>query len=257
MIGIPAAFLAKGWYRSSFSSIRTVILAGRLALPGAIAMHHCLSPTDHPFPAAKTLENEDAAVAFTSGSTGSPKGVVFQHGQFRAQLASMRQDLGIEPGDIHLAAMYIFALFDPALGVSTVIPEMDPRHTAKVDPQGLVEAIESFGVTMMLGAPTVFKRLLSCPKLQPAQLATLKKLFLFGAPVYPPLLQRLKAVMPDALISTPYGATEALPLTLVNAGELASLSTLGQGVCVGTPVPGVALQIIEWSTEVIPVWAKA
>src|SRR3546814_6087423 len=77
-----------------------------------------------------------AAILFTSGSTGVPKGVVYRHRHFVAQIQMLGAALGIAPGAINLPTFPPFALFDPALGSTGVIPDMDPTrsegHTSEV-----------------------------------------------------------------------------------------------------------------------------
>ena len=96
-----------------------------------------------------------AAILFTSGSTGAPKGVVYEHGMFEAQVRLIRETYGIEPGEIDLPMLPIFALFNPALGMTTIVPEMDPRRPAEVDPAGMVQAIQQEKVTNSFGSPTL------------------------------------------------------------------------------------------------------
>ena len=76
-----------------------------------------------------------AAIIFTSGSTGLPKGVVYSHGNFRAQLEMIRDTFGFSPGEIDMPTFAPFALFNPALGMSSIIPDMDPTKPASVNPQ--------------------------------------------------------------------------------------------------------------------------
>ena len=66
--------------------------------------------------------------------------------------------LRIAPGEVDLPTFPLFALFDPALGMTAVIPDMDPTRPAQVDPQRIVEAIATTGVTNMFGSPALLDR---------------------------------------------------------------------------------------------------
>ena len=116
-------------------------------------------PSQTPFPIAQTTTESEAAIAFTSGSTGVPKGVVYQHRNFVAQVEKIREHYSIEPGEIDLPTFPLFALFDPALGMTTVVPLMDPTRPAEADPVKLVDAIERFKVTNIFGSPALLDTL--------------------------------------------------------------------------------------------------
>jgi hypothetical protein len=81
----------------------------------------------------KARPDDAAAVLFTSGTTGEPKGVVYRHRHFNAQLGMLRRTYGIQPGEVSLSAFPPLALFDTALGMTTVIPELDPTRPAEAD----------------------------------------------------------------------------------------------------------------------------
>jgi len=254
MIGIPLAHLLKAIVKKPFKTITRCVIDGP-AIFGIPTLKKLNVSTRAAFPAVATRLDEEAAVAFTSGGTGIPKGVVYEHGMFEAQIASMKRDLNIQPGEIHLAAMYIFALFNPALGVTTIIPDMDPRKTEKLNPARLVEAIQTFGVTMSLGSPTVWRLVGDYCRRNQIELPSVKHIFMFGAPVYPNLIESFQKLLPNGIIQTPYGATEALPLTTIDGKEVlddTAVSTQkGKGVCVGKPVEGVEICIIATSDDPI------
>jgi acyl-CoA synthetase (AMP-forming)/AMP-acid ligase II len=77
---------------------------------------------------AGTQPDDVAGILFTSGSTGVPKGVVYRHRHFVAQIEMLRTAFGIAPGGVDLPTFPPFALFDPALGLTSIIPDMDPTN---------------------------------------------------------------------------------------------------------------------------------
>ena len=107
---------------------------------------------------APTKINDPAAIIFTTGSTGPPKGVLYTHGNFDAQVEEIRDFYSIRPGEIDLPGFPLFGLFNCAMGTTTVIPDMDPSRPARVDPEKFVEAIHDWKVTQTFGSPAIFNR---------------------------------------------------------------------------------------------------
>ena len=77
----------------------------------------------------------------------------------------------------------LFALFGPALGMTAIIPDMDPTRPAQVDPAKIVEAIENFGVTNMFGSPAVIRRVGRHGEQSRLKLPSLRRVISAGAPV--------------------------------------------------------------------------
>jgi acyl-CoA synthetase (AMP-forming)/AMP-acid ligase II len=262
-IGIPRAHLARvllGWGRPT---VKRLITVGRRFGWGGGTLEGLLAsvPRDQDYPTLLTGEDETAAVLFTSGSTGVPKGALYSHGNFSAQVEMLRQIYDIRPGEIDLPTFPLFALFAPALGMSSVVPQMDFTRPADVDPAKIVAAIEKFRITTMFGSPALINRVGRYGEERGLKLPSLKRAISAGAPVPATVLERFARMLSAGVeIFTPYGATEALPVCSIGSAEILAetryATDRGRGVCVGRPVPGIELEIIRIVDEPIALWKE-
>jgi olefin beta-lactone synthetase len=271
-IGIPRAVWAQrvlGWGRES---VRQIIQVGRAPLPsgrpGAMTLDEVREfgrqsrdqTRGHFALASPTSPTEAAAILFTSGSTGRPKGAVYTHAIFQSQVELIRGLFAIEPGEIDLCTFPLFALFAPALGMTAIVPDMNPTRPARANPARLLEAIEDFGVTNLFGSPALLRRLASAEGAAMRKLPTLKRIISAGAPVSARILEQLapRLVFPAEIYPT-YGATESLPVAAIGSREVLEetqrLTDIGKGVCVGRPVDGIEARIIQIRDDPIPTWS--
>jgi acyl-CoA synthetase (AMP-forming)/AMP-acid ligase II len=243
-IGVAKANMARlvlGWSRRT---IRTTVTVGRRRLLAGRTLTDVVARGEGR-DAPMTVADEDiAAILFTSGSTGTPKGVIYGHGNFQAQVAAIGEMLGIEPGEVDCPTFPLFGLFDPALGMTTVVPDMDPTRPAKVDPRRIVEAVHDFGVTNMFGSPALLNTVGRYGEVTGAKLPSLRRVTSAGAPVPARIIERFLTMLPEgAEVFTPYGATESLPVALIGSnevlGETRHATDEGRGVCVGRPVASI------------------
>ena len=259
-IGIPLAHVARrllGWARSA----RIRITTGKRAWPDEVTLAEVeRDGRGADAQLADTAPDEVAAILFTSGSTGVPKGVVYRHRHFVAQVAMLGEAFGIAPsareaGGVNLPTFPPFALFDPALGVTSVIPDMDPTRPAAADPRKLHDAIARFGVDQLFGSPALMAVLARHG--QP--LPTIKRVMSAGAPVPAEVVATLRGLLPDdAQFWTPYGATECLPVALIEGRELQATreaTERGAGTCVGRPVAPNVVRIIRIDDAAIGQWS--
>jgi len=258
VVGAPLAVFLTRLFRRAFTSVRARVATGG-AFRRAIARNAVAGP--RPLFPAET--GSPAAVLFTSGSTGAPKGACYTHGMLDAQLALVRDTYGIAAGEVDLPMLPVFALFNPALGTTTVTPRMNPSRPASADPRDIVRAIRQNAVTYSFGSPALWTKIVRHCAAGAVTLPEMRRVFVAGAPVSPGLLRGLCAAFPNAAVHTPYGATEALPVATISAAEVLGdggtfRETLrGRGTCVGRPVAGVRVKIIRAVAGAVPTLAGA
>ncbi len=261
-IGIPAAHVLRQLYPKSFRTVKVYVTAGRRWFWGGLTLDHIRQTLWEPYPSAPTKRDETAAILFTTGSTGPAKGVIYTHGMFDAQIRHIKSVFNIGEDEIDLPTFPLFALFDPALGMTAVIPDMDPVKPAEVNPEKIIEAIMNQGVTNMFASPALLNRVGAYGKELGIKLPSLRRVISAGAPVSPANLEQFSAMLSEeAEIHTPYGATEAMPVMSAGSREILNetrkFTDQGYGICVGRPVPGIEVCIIRISDDPIEEWSDA
>ena len=261
-IGIPKAHLARRLFRWARRTIRIRITAGPRFAIGMTVLDQ-VRRAGRSAPRQDIHEpapEEAAAILFTSGSTGPPKGAVYTHAVFNAQVRMLEELYGIEPGEIDLCTFPLFALFAPALGMTAIVPKMDFTRPGRVDPANIFNSVRRFRVTNLFGSPALIDRVGRAGVEQGVKLPTVRRVISAGAPVSAAVIERfVQMLSPPAQLFTPYGATEALPVCSIGSDEILGntrvQTDLGRGVCVGKPAPGVTVNIIRISDEPIGAWS--
>ncbi len=257
-IGIPKAHVAR--LLLSWPTVKQLITVGRRYFWGGVTLDQVRDAGSEDYQITPTRADELAAILFTSGSTGVPKGAVYTHGTFSSQVHILKRIYQIQPGEVDLATFPLFALFAPALGMTAIIPDMDATRPALVDPVKIIEPIENFGVTNMFGSPALLNTVGRYGETHKVRLPSLKRVISAGAPVQPDIMKRFCLMLDKTCqIHTPYGATESLPVCTIGSdeilGETAAWTQRGKGVCVGEPVSDIELKIIRITDDPIETWS--
>lgn len=196
----------------------------------------------------------EASIIFTTGSTGPPKGVLYRHRHFIEQSAQIRDYFQIQPGTVDVSGFPLFALFNTAMGTTTVFPEMDATRPAEIHPPNLIDAVAQFKADQSFGSPALWNTVSKFCHENKLTLPSIQRVLTAGAPVPPQVLESVKSIIhPEGDVFTPYGATESLPVACNSAtmvlNETAAQTNLGKGTCVGNRFEKMEWRVIQISDD--------
>jgi acyl-CoA synthetase (AMP-forming)/AMP-acid ligase II len=258
-IGIPKAHLFRKICPAAFKTVKINVTEGRRWFWSGYRLKDLRSDKAHSYSSAQISAEDIVAIFFTSGSTGPPKGVVFTTAMLNAQIGYLESDFKYKPEEIELCTFPLLGLFSICLGLTLVLADMDTVHPATLNPKKIVANIQQNKCTQVFCSPMVLNRLAGYGKKTKVKLPSLKRVITAGAPASKALLESFRQLLSeDAEIYTPYGATEALPMTKITGSELLQRNSSSEenqeGICVGRPLAGVDVKIIEIGDDPISSW---
>ncbi|MCB9061609.1 MAG: AMP-binding protein [Halobacteriovoraceae bacterium] len=255
MIAEPIIHYLSKFHKGVFKKIDIKITHKSAPFAGAYKLSNHIPTTKQFYPPLKMNQFDLAAILFTSGGTGKPKGVEYTHEVFITQIKILKDLFKLNENEIDLPGFPLFALFTLSIGMTSVIPDMDPSKPSKANPKKLVRNIIDQKASFLAGSPAIWKNVAKYCLKEKIILPSVKYLVMFGAPIPNSLHRDFCQILPHGDTYTPYGATESLPITNISGSEIlrdtAKLTADGKGTCVGRAAPFTEIKIIEISYEAI------
>jgi len=189
--------------------------------------------------------DDHALITFTSGTTGKPKGADRTHGFLRAQHESLAAMFPHVASDVDCTCFPAMVLHGLCCGITTVIPAVDLRAPASVNPAQVISQLKRHGVTRFSGAPAFMSALAEYINRQALHLPGVQQLAIGGAPVADAVCQNLVSAFPSARAYVVYGSTEAEPMTRVTLQEVLSDGDPSGGYLVGRTSDTTVIKIVR------------
>jgi long-chain acyl-CoA synthetase len=216
----------------------------RLACPGAIDLEDLCSAPAEPRPAA-VEERAPALLAYTSGTTGTPKGAIVTHRAVVHNGEAMRAWGDLGAGDVTVAMAPLFHITGLVCHLSAARASTTPLLLMhRFEPGEFLRLVERWRGTYVIGPLTAFIALLEHPDLGRRDLSSLTKVASGGAPVYPAIVERWERATGTYVHNT-YGLTEtAAPSHLVPRGERAPVDPESGALSIGRPIADTESRIV-------------
>jgi long-chain acyl-CoA synthetase len=232
--------------RDRTPELRTIVVIGGPPAPsGTVSLEEVLVAAGDP-PEVEIDPSDLAVIAYTAGTTASPKGAMLTHGNLAANLDQMMSvpALAEVEEDVVLLALPMFHVYALNVALGLVIRNgATAVLVERFDPAETLALIERQGITVVLGAPPMFSAWLSAADAgAPANFGSVRLAASGAAPLPGEVLEAFRERF-GVTIWEGYGLTESSPAVTTNA-----LGPVAKPNSIGLPLPGVEVRVIDEHT---------
>jgi fatty-acyl-CoA synthase len=175
----------------------------------------------HSNPAQIVDPQSPCVIMYTSGTTGTPKGVLVSHATYFKMYLATAVETRMRHDDVYLMAVPLFhaAGLNMALHQCLFMGSTGIIHRGPFDPETIFQLIEAHRITLAILVPTTLAMLAFHPRVDQYDLSSLDKIFYGSMPITPPILQKARQVFPAARFNQLYGSTEAGMVSVLRAED--------------------------------------
>ncbi len=247
LIGAPSFWSKIQAARDHAPALESVVLTGRDEFPGTFSYERLTAKTSEDSELAQCGDDDLAALIYTAGTTGKPKGVMHSHGGLYSNARMQHESISL-PDD--LSAALVLPLCH-SYGIATVNHGLFRRGGASVllptfDVRALLSAMEKYRLHLMAGVPTMYVFLLLHPDARKFDVSSMKYWLSGGAPLPLEVWKKFREVYGCEIIEG-WGLTEAGANNAVNPFD--GPKKVGS---VGRPMKGTELKVVDWEGRELP-----
>jgi long-chain acyl-CoA synthetase len=187
-----------------------------------------------------------ALLAYTSGTTGPPKGAMCSHANVLSVTSTYGEWTGLEPGDVVLAIAPLFHITGAVVNAAVaLLHDTTLVFTNRFHPEVALEAFAEHGVTTTIGSITAYSAMAAVPSAGPEHFRSVKALYSGGAPIPPATVERFEERF-GVYLHNGYGMTETTSAVIaVPRGERAPVHEASGTLSIGKPLSGVTVRVVD------------
>jgi len=261
--GVSALMVHEGFLdalnqiRNQLGFVRHFILIGNISPPDGWHSYERLieaSPSDEPL--VDLNERDLAALMYTSGTTGAPKGCMAIHHNFHYVGQSMSQEMGTRMEDRGIITTPLFHASGEVVLMNGIYSATTTIIMPHWDVMEFMTLVEKYRISTGVLATPMLLYLLNCPNIDDFDLKSLRKVIFAGAPVTPEIFRNAIERFGNIFVHG-FGTTETLgSICMLGTGDIAKALALGNteilGSC-GKAYTGMDVEVVdEWDNPVPP-----